>query len=234
MAKLLLVEDDAALAESVVQLLDFDGHRVESAFDGKSGLELLALSGYDLVILDWELPGCSGVELCARYRAMGGKAPVLMLTHRSRPLDKVTGLDAGANDYLPKPFDPSELRARVRALLRRSTHLFDPTKVTGRISLNCDGASTVQIDDRIVKLNKREYELLEFLLRHPGSYFSAEQLIQQVWHSTADISEEAIRICVSRLRKKLDFPGDPSVVETFKGWGYKIADCYLKAERSTT
>ncbi len=227
MAKIFLVEDDPALAEAVVQLLHFDGHRVETVADGRESLTLLASTGFDLLILDWELPGISGPEICAHYRSRGGRSPILMLTRRSTFLDRVSGLDSGADDYLPKPFDPSEFRARIRALLRRSASLFDVSQTTGRISL---GTSSIDVDGRTIKLHPREFELLEFLLRHPKSYFTAEQLLQQVWNSSSEVSHEALRICISRLRKKIDQPGEPSIIENSKGWGYRISDSYLKLE----
>ncbi len=228
LSKILLVEDDSVLAESVVALLELDGHRVEAIEDGNESLRLLEFSSFDLIILDWELPGRIGPDICRSYRHKGGKAPVLMLTQRSAVLDKVSGLDAGADDYLPKPFDPSEFRARVRALLRRSAALFDPPSTKGRITLNHDGASTVGIDGDVIKLHPREFELLEFLFRHPTSYFTPEQLLKHIWSSDSEVSQEAIRVCIMRLRKKIDQPGRPSVIENSKGWGYKISDTYLQ------
>lgn len=227
MAKILIIEDDPIIASTVSELLELDGHKTERVHDGLEGLHLLRSSGFDLAIVDWQLPGLVGTELCQRYRASGGKIPILMLTQRSNLIDKETGLDAGADDYLPKPFHIRELAARIRALLRRSSGLFNAKTSTGELVLDY-AACSITVRGRKVKLLPREFELLEFLLRHPDTYFSQEKLIDHVWHSSAEVTNEALRTCVSRLRSKLDQPGAPSVIETAKGWGYKISEAYLR------
>jgi DNA-binding response OmpR family regulator len=226
MAKVLVIEDDAAVSEALTDWLEAEGHRAEAAYDGLEGLELLKFGGFDLAIVDWQLPTLEGTEICARFRQAGGRTPILMLTQKSATIEKAQGLDAGADDYLPKPFDSIELGARVRALLRRSAALFEKSSTSGKIAIN-QGASTVTVEGREIKLLKREFELLEFLLRHPGTYFSVDQLIKHVWDSSADVSNEALRTCMSRLRTKVDLPDKPSIIDTAKGWGYKISDHYL-------
>jgi len=227
MAKVLVIEDDAAVSEALTDWLQSEGHRAEAVYDGLEGLEMLKYGGFDLAIVDRQLPTLEGTEICARFRQSGGRTPILMLTQKSAAIEKAQGLDAGADDYLPKPFDAIELAARVRALLRRSSALFEKSTATGKISLN-HGACTVTIEGREIKLLKREFELLEFLLRHAGTYFSVENLIKHVWDSSAEVSNEALRTCMSRLRHKVDEPGKPSLIDTAKGWGYKISDYYLK------
>lgn len=228
MAKLLIVEDDAALAEGLADSLEMHGHKVEIAYNGVDGLHLLELSGFDLAIIDWHLPQMSGLDICFKYRHAGGRIPILMLTNRSTVVDKTTGLDAGADDYLAKPFDLAEFGARVRALLRRSSGLFQGDRKVGQIQLNYENSSVTVGEREIVRLVPREFELLEFLLRHPDTFFPAEQLLRHVWDSDAEVGYEALRTCVSRLRSKIDQPGLPSIIETSKGWGYKISEYYLK------
>ncbi|MBY0548024.1 MAG: response regulator transcription factor [Candidatus Obscuribacterales bacterium] len=233
MAKILIVEDDPLIANSLSEWLEMEGHKPQVAYDGLDGLQLLQTSGFDLAIVDWQLPGIPGTELCRRYRQSGGRIPIMMLTQRANVIDKETGLDAGADDYVAKPFSIRELGARVRALLRRSTGLFEGKATKGELSLDYSGC-TVTVRGRKVKLLPREFELLEFLLRHPNTYFNGEKLIDHVWQSDTAVSNEALRTCVSRLRSKLDEPGAPSVIETSKGWGYKISDEYLQhVARST-
>ncbi len=207
-------------------MLELDGHRTEIIANGADGLDCLKSFGYDLAIIDWQLPGLGGDDICRRYRATGGKMPIMMLTTRSTETDKATGLDAGADDYLPKPFGATELKARVRALLRRSSGFFETALFAGQAKLDA-AACAVTINDRTVKLQPTEYALLEFLMRHPQNYFSSEQLLRHVWRDSAEVSSEALRTCIKRIRQKLDTPGQPSIIETNKGWGYKLSDILL-------
>lgn len=227
MAKVLVVEDDPSMAAALSEWLESEGHRAEITYNGNDGLEALKYKGFDLAIVDWQMPGMDGLELCNRYRVGGGRVPILMLTQKSNVQDKTTGLDAGADDYLPKPFDLRELAARVRALLRRSTNLFDATKKTGQLVLEY-GECTVVVRGKKIKLLPKEFDLLEFLMRHPKTFFTPDKLLDFVWKSDSDTGHEAIRTCISRLRAKIDEPDQPSVIETSKGWGYKISDEYVK------
>ncbi len=227
MAKILVIEDDPILADVLQEYLESFGYQVEVANDGLEGFELLKYGGFDLSLIDWHLPSLEGPQICQKLRIAGCKIPILMLTERSATKDKASGLDAGADDYLAKPFEVDELSARVRALLRRSTALFDKEKDSGRVKLNYADA-TVTIDGRSVELLKKEFQLLEFMLRHPNTYFTTEDLIKHVWDSNADVGDVAVKTCISRLRKKIDLPGEPSLIETAKGWGYKISESCLK------
>ncbi len=226
MAKILVVEDDAALAYSLSSWLELEGHRPEVVHDGLEGLQLLTSYGFELAILDWQLPGLDGVEICSRYRRAGGRVPILMLTQKSQNIEKAAGLDAGADDYLTKPFDTTELSARVRALLRRGSGLFNSKKDLGPISLE-RGGSTVSLYGQTVKLLPKEFDVLEFLLRHPDTYFTVDQLLDNVWGSDTEASLVAVRTCISRLRAKLEFPGRPELIKTSRGWGYKISEDFL-------
>ncbi|MBC7998760.1 MAG: response regulator transcription factor [Leptolyngbya sp.] len=228
MAKILVIEDDPLMAKALQECLEADDHRVESRSDGLEGFELLKFGGFDLALIDRQLPSMEGTEICQQARTAGCKTPILMLTQLSAIRDKASGLDAGADDYLSKPFDAIELLARVRALLRRSTSLFDNQKQVGRLSLNA-GTSTLTIDGRTVQLLPREFQILEFFMRHPNTYFTVEQLIKHVWNSSTEVGNEAVKTCISRLRSKVDLRDATSLIETSKGLGYKLSETFLKA-----
>jgi DNA-binding response OmpR family regulator len=220
MAKVLLVEDDEQLADSVRTALLFDHHSVEVAHDGETATHLLRLSEYDLIILDWGLPGqLTGIEVCRNYRSTGGKTPVIMLTGKSEVADKAAGLDSGADDYMPKPFHIKELSARVRALLRR------PATYTGTI-LNAGSLSLDPIKHRAFKgeaplsLLPKEFALLEFMMRHPNQVFTPEALLAHVWPSDTDATVAALRTTMKRLRAKIDPEGE--LLRTEHGVGYML------------
>jgi len=228
LAKVLIIEDDLCLAVSLSEWFELKGHRTEAVHDGVEGLELLKCSGYELAIVDWQLPSMDGIEICSRYRQSGGRVPILMLTSKSSINDKGIGFEAGADDYLPKPFDLRELEMRVNALLRRTSGLFADRRELRGLVLD-RGASTLEINDRTVKLMPREFELLEFLLRHPDNYFTGDQLLNNVWGSDSQVGVEALRVCINRLRSRVDVPGSPSIIENAKGWGYKISDHFVSS-----
>lgn len=220
-AKILMVEDDLDLAASVKDWLLTERHEVELLDDGLEALEYLKTYGYDVVVLDWKLPGMSGVEVCRAYRSAGGTAPILMLTGQTDIEDRATGLDSGADDYLSKPADPRELLARVRALLRRPAPLLN-SSIKYRSLVFDLGARTVSVGGEAVDLRPRELALLEFLLRHRGRVFSAEELLNSVWSSDANASPDSVRVCVTRIRNKLDRDGEPTVIRNVYGTGYTI------------
>lgn len=226
MAKILVIDDDSSFSSSFGVWLQAEGHRVEYAFDGSEGLEKLRYHGYDLAFVDWEMPGIDGAELCKRFRMTGGKTPLVMLSGKSNATDKELGLDSGADDYVTKPFDQRELGARIRSVLRRASGNFGDLLEVGKIRLD-SGRSSITIGDKTEKLFRKEFDLLEFLLRHNDRYFSPEAILKQVWDSNSDSGIEALRTCISRLRKKLDVAGMPPLIENSKGWGYKISEFYL-------
>lgn len=228
MPKVLIVEDDAAVAEVVQEWLEMSGYTVDVVYDGDEGLYRLRNSSFDLAILDWHLPGLTGLEVCTRYRSNGGQAAILMLTQRNSASAKVEGLESGADDYLTKPFDGNELVARVRALLRRPPMLLSKRLETTRLVLDYDKCS-VSIDGKLSRLLPREFELVQFLLKNPHKYFSSEELLKHVWSSESEVGPETVRVCISRIRTKVNGDSTPSLIETAKGWGYKIADTYLVA-----
>lgn len=223
MAKILLVEDDKDLAHIVSDLLAGQNHLVEMVHTGRDGEEQLRFYQFDLVILDWDLPNISGVEICKDFRARGGKTAIIMLTGKGASNDKEQGLDSGADDYLTKPFDLKELAARVRALLRRPAG-YAPTKLTAR-NVELDPAIfKVTRDGEEIRLLPKEFALLEFLMRHKGQVFNAESILNRVWASESDATPEAFRTCLKRLRQKIDVAGQPSIITTVQGLGYRVSD----------
>lgn len=222
MAKILIVEDDKQLSELVVDWLTGEKHTPEAVHDGLEGLERIKFYKYDVVILDWELPGMSGPQICTQFRHDGGTTPVLMLTGKKEIEDKATGLDAGADDYLTKPFHMLELSARIRALLRRASIDVSRTVLSaGHITLDPVSHKVTSKGSEIV-LQPKEYALLEFLLRHPNQPFSAEALMDRVWSSESDASPDTVRLQIMRLRHKIDADGKESMVRTIHRVGYML------------
>ncbi len=223
MPQILFVEDDKDLSAVVNEWLTADGYTVEVAHDGLTGWEFLRQYNYDVVILDWNLPGLSGPEMCNRYRAGGGVAPVIMLTAKSQITEKMEGFDSGVDDYLTKPFNLKELSARLRALLRRPQAVVSNVISNGYIELDV-------VKRRITKggvevhLLPRDFELLEFLMRHLDEVFSSEALLQRIWGSDAEATSDALRTSIKRLRQKLDV-GDSdtqSFIENIPRVGYRL------------
>ena len=223
MAKILIVEDDKDLAESVADILRFEHHNVEQIHHGQDALDSLLVYVYDLVILDWELPGLSGVEILKKVRNEGKSYPILMLTGRSSIDDKTEGLDGGADDYLPKPFDMKELSSRVRALLRRSQKTVSNQLKVEDLVLDI-GSGQVKRGEKEIQLLRMELALFEFLLRHKGQVFNVDDLLDRVWPSETESTHDAVRQTVIRLRKKIDKPDEPSIITTVVGIGYKIEE----------
>lgn len=223
MAKILLVEDDMTLAQSIQLWLKSREQIVEHVSDGNAALELITLSSYEVIILDWELPGLSGLEVCRRLRAAQNKVPILMLTGRDSDEQKVAGLDSGADDYLTKPFSLKELSARLRALVRRSAGVASNILKVDDITLDSDSHRVTRGGEDI-ELMPREFAVFEFLLRNKNQVFSSEALLQKIWHTDSDSSREAVRACIKRLRQRIDASDDEgtSIIETVPKIGYRI------------
>jgi len=221
MAKILVVEDDKDLAENIEDWLKHETYTVEVAHTAELARELLATFFYDLLVLDWNLPGLSGVDLVKMYRAGGGQTSVLMITGKETIKDKEIGLDAGADDYLTKPFHLRELSARVRALLRRPRSALATVLSAGDISLD---AATRQVKkgEQILELMPKEYALLEFFLRHPNQVFDQEAIIDHLWNSEKGVGIETVRTNIMRLRKKIDGDSEESMIKNLRGQGYKL------------
>jgi len=226
MATIVVVEDERDLNNLVRRHLEDEGHRVVQVFDGPSALPAVQQEPPDLVILDWMLPGLDGLEVCRRIRR-DSIVPILMLTARSEEIDRVLGLEVGADDYLIKPFGIRELLARVRAILRRVELLRDaggeaapPALVAGPLRIDL-GERTVAVDGRPVELTPKEFDLLALLVRNPGRAFGREYLIERVWGYDAAGSDRTVDTHVLRLRKKLGPIGDR--IETVWAIGYRFA-----------
>lgn len=222
MARILLVEDDPSMAERIEKWLSFEKHSVQIVEFGGDALQLLKGSPFDVVILDWELPDVSGIDVCKQYRARGGSAPVLLLTGKSSVDDKESGLDSGADDYLTKPFHPKELSARVRALLRRPAQVAGDVLRVGDLILDTSTFSVTR-GGEAVELLPLEFALLEYFMRHPQMVLSLDNLLDRVWPPDSDSSIEAVRTYIKTLRKKLDRKGQPSYLENVHGVGYRLA-----------
>ncbi|MGH9552016.1 MAG: response regulator transcription factor, partial [Terriglobales bacterium] len=201
-------------------------YAVDKTASGNEGLELLGLSAYDLIILDLSLPDIDGLSVLDTYRNGGGRAPVLILTGRDQVADKEKGLDAGADDYLSKPFHTRELTARIRALLRRPALASSGKIVVGRLAIDPADCSFSR-DGRKISLQPKEYALLELFMRNPDHCFSSDTILARVWQSDSETSPETIRVHIMKLRGKIDVEGTPSVIATTKGVGYKLdsANC---------
>jgi len=219
--RILLVEDNRRLNESLRKTLEEDGYAVDSAYDGLDGEEMGLISGYDILILDIMLPGKDGLEVCRELRNRHVNTPILMLTARDALDDRVTGLDSGADDYLVKPFEVDELRARIRALLRRES-----TSKSGSLQvadLMLDPAShTVQRAGRSILLTAKEFSLLEYMLRHPNHLITREMVAEHLWNYDHLIASNVVDVYIRRLRAKIDDPSDVKLLETMRGAGYRL------------
>ena len=221
--RLLLVEDDAPLCQALGRLLRQWGYAVELAADGPTALGLCDREAFDLVILDLGLPGCDGLEVCRRLRQGRGPQPlILMLTAWDSSADKVTGLEEGADDYVVKPFDPDVLRARVRALLRRSNRPLTTELSWGSVSLT-PGDTRLNLGERELELTRKEALLLETLLRAAGRSCSKTELLEASAAGSREVGEETIKAHMRNLRAKLAASGaPPDLIETVYGIGYRL------------
>jgi DNA-binding response OmpR family regulator len=221
MMRILVIEDEVRLARLILRVLKEEGYLPETAESGRTGLALALAEDFGLLIVDWMLPDLDGVEVIRRLRAAEMSVPVLMLTARTQIEDRVEGLDAGADDYLPKPFAFPELLARVRALSRwpRDGKQSDPVLASGDVSLDPHRHVVWRAGER-VDLSAREFALLATLLRRPGQVFTRSVLLDTVWSGSADVYTNVVDLYVSYLRKKLDREGEPSRIRTVRGSGY--------------
>lgn len=221
MAKVLMVDDDKDLLRTGRDFLKMEQHLVDTAGTAQDAFDLLAAASYDLIILDWELPDSTGIDILQRLRGKGLTTPILMLTGRTAIEDRTTGLDSGADDYLIKPFHFKELNARVRALLRRSAPQVSSVIKANGVVLDTKTLSVTK-DGAEVKLARAEFALLEFLMRHPNQVFSGESLISSVWPTDNAVSSESVRTCVKRLRQKLGDTAERPIIQTLHSIGYRF------------
>lgn len=220
--RLLLIEDEIQLREQLRDRLKAEGHVVDVAADGEEGLYAGREYPIDIAIVDLGLPNLSGIEVIKRLRADGKAYPILILTARGRWQDKVEGLEAGADDYLVKPFEVEELLARLRALVRRAAGWTRATLQCGPVLLDTT-AQTVQVDGRPIEVTTYEYKVLEHLMLHSGEVISKTDLTEHLYEQDFDRDSNTIEVFIGRLRRKLDPDGTLNPIETVRGRGYRFA-----------
>ena len=222
MKKILLVEDEGKIANAVARGLKYDDVDVTIASDGEEALVLGKDEDFDCIILDRMLPLKEGVEVCKELRESNIKTPIIMLTAKSGVNDKVEGLDAGADDYLAKPFSLDELLARIRALLRRPNNIVSDELKVGDLILNTT-TFEARRDDKLINLSKKEYDLLEYLMRNANRIISKGKIINHVWDFDSDILPNTVEVYMGYLRNKIDKPfKDKKMLQTVRGFGYKL------------
>ncbi|HEX5495494.1 MAG TPA: response regulator transcription factor [Mycobacteriales bacterium] len=224
--RILVVDDDRPVLESLRRSLAFNGYEVDLARNGVEALDAVAARRPDAMVLDVMMPRLDGLETCRRLRAAGDDLPVLVLTARDAVSDRVSGLDAGADDYLPKPFALEELLARLRALLRRTQPVRDDTDdLLSFADLTLDTATReVRRGDRDVRLTRTEFSLLELLLRHPRQVLTRSQILEEVWGYDFPTTENSLEVYVGYLRRKTEADGERRLIHTVRGVGYTLRE----------
>jgi two-component system response regulator MprA len=222
--RVLVVDDDRALRDALRRVLTLAGYEVQGAADGEQAIELVVQGVPDAVVLDVGLPGIDGLEVCRRLRRLGNRVPVLMLTARDAVSDRIDGLDAGADDYLVKPFDVDELKARVRALLRRTGPEGDPDALSFaevRLDSARHGAA---VGERFTELTRTEYQLLELMMLNPKRVLEHSLIYDRVWGYDFGPASNALRVYVGYLRRKLQMLGARELIHTVRGVGYVLRE----------
>jgi len=226
--RILVVDDDRSVRESLRRSLTFNGYQVELAADGQEALDAVAMRRPDAVVLDVMMPRLDGLEVCRRLRSNGDAVPILVLTARDAVSDRVSGLDAGADDYLPKPFALEELLARLRALLRRTPEeIGDAARAQplsfADLSLDPD-TREVRRAMRPISLTRTEFSLLELLLAHPRRVLTRTQILEQVWGYDFPTTGNALEVYIGYLRRKTEADGEPRLIHTVRGVGYVLRE----------
>jgi two-component system response regulator MprA len=224
-SRVAVVDDDAAIRSALARALRMENYDVDGYDDGLSALRAFQISAPDAIILDLQLPDIDGVEVCQRIRKAGDNTPILMLTARDAVNDRVEGLDAGADDYLVKPFDLPELLARLRALLRRRAPQESDGGIVRFEDLTVNTVTReVSRGERRIDLTKIEFELLELLISHPRQVLTRDQILDLVWGYNFDSSTNSLAVYVGYLRRKLEEGGEPRLVQTIRGVGYALRE----------
>ena len=222
--KILVVDDETELTQPLSRVLSGEGYEVDTAYDGSSGSQMANIGNYDLLILDWMLPGKTGLEICQELRSRAIATPVLFLTAKDTLDDRIEGLDAGADDYLIKPFELRELLARVRALLRRSTLLSQhiPTRLSvGDLELDWENQVAYR-QGRIIELSDKESQLLRYFMEHPGQLLTHTEIMQHLWQNEEQPSSNVIAALVRLLRRKIELGKEAQLVHSVYGKGYRF------------
>ena len=222
--RILVVDDDRSVRDALRRALTLGGYDVEAAEDGRQALARLTTSSADAVVLDVGMPEVDGLEVCRRLRGAGDRTPILILTARDAVADRIDGLDAGADDYLVKPFDVGELKARIRALLRRTSAGGDPRSLTfAELRLDADRHGAA-VDDEFVELTRTEYQLLELLMMNPRTVLTHSVIYERVWGYDFGPASNALRVYVGYLRRKLQQAGARDLIHTVRGVGYSLRE----------
>ena len=221
--RILVADDDQKLCENIQKILQVDYYSVDAVGDGTEAKELIDYYEYDLLVLDWMMPGVIGIEVCRYARSKGFEGGILMLTAKDATENIIEGLDSGADDYMVKPFKMEELRARVRALLRRKNKIVEEEIVVGALKLN-KNKRTVYIDNFEVNLTKNEFLLLEYLIENKGQVLTHEQMIDYIWDIDDNANTNTLAALVRLVRKKIDMEDEPSYIQSIRGLGYKLRD----------
>ncbi len=219
----MVIEDEPKIGRAIKKGLEQETFAVDLCVDGDEGLRFALDEPYDLVVLDRMLPSKDGVTVCKELRAAGNQTPVLFLTAKDKVADRVDGLNAGADDYLVKPFAFEELLARVRTLLRRPSQMISPVLTCDNLTLNTQTFEVAR-DGTSIQLTQREFSLLEYLLRHPNRIVNKDTIIAHVWDYDADVLPNTVEVYVGYLRGKIDkpFKKHPPLIHTVRGFGYKL------------
>jgi two-component system, OmpR family, response regulator len=223
--RILIVEDEHKIANSIKKGLTQEHYAADVSYTGSEGYDLACSETYDLILLDLMLPDMNGVDICAKLRKQNIHTPIIILTAKSQVQDKVEGLDAGADDYITKPFSFEELLARVRALVRRPKELVDTELKVSDLALNTLNYQ-VQREGKEIKLSSKEYSLLEYMMRNYGRVITKDELISHVWDYDADILTNTVEVYIKNLRDKIDVPfkNKKALITTVRGFGYKLGE----------
>jgi DNA-binding response OmpR family regulator len=221
--RILVVEDEHRIANTIKKGLEQERHTVDVSFDGSDGFDLATSVEYDLILLDLMLPSMDGLTVCRELRSQKNHTPILMLTAKGQVQDKVIGLDAGADDYLTKPFSFEELLARIRAITRRPKQSMQSNLTVSDLTIDTN-SYTVTRAKKSIMLTSKEYSLLEYLMRHPNQILTKDKILAHVWNYDADILPNTIEVTIRNLRSKIDkpFSESPPLIRTARGFGYSI------------
>ena len=221
--RILIIEDDHKIANAVKKGMEQESFAVDASFDGQDGLGFAMTEEYDLVIIDRMLPGVDGIKICHDLREKKKSVPILFLTAKDKISDRVEGLDAGADDYLVKPFAFEELLARVRALLRRPQNQLENKLTVADLTLDTSRFE-IKRGEKNINLSTKEFALLEYLMRNSGRILTKDNIISHVWDYDADVLPNTVEVYIGYLRNKIDrsFKNKPELIKTVRGFGYKI------------
>lgn len=221
--RILVIEDEHKIANSIKRGLEIEGYAVDVVYTGTDGYDLATSEEYDAITLDLMLPGMDGMQICKKLRSENIHTPILMLTAKGQIEDRVEGLNSGADDYLPKPFAFEELLARIKALTRRPKNGLHTVIKINDLELDTINYS-VKRNKQNINLSKKEFSLLEYLMRHPGQILTKEQIINHVWDYDADILPNTVEVYIGYLRNKIDkpYPNSPALIQTLRGFGYRL------------